>query len=125
MITDPNVTYRVKLREPNGRLHMVVHQAEVKYYDFGRWQVKRDRSKSWYLVDPANLNCWGLCDCPDHRTRIAPKLRAAEVPEKPFCVHIRLLRKLMKDDLLAETLQAINAMRQNDKQPGPTQGQEG
>ena len=31
----------------------------------------------------------------------------------------------MKEDLLGETLDAINHARQNDKQPGPTQGQEG
>lgn len=125
MITDPNVIYTVKLREPNGRLHMVTHQAEVKYYDFGRWQVRRQGSKSWYMVDPASMNKWGLCDCPHHRTRIYPKVRSKEKPPEPYCVHIRLLRKLMKDDLLNETLDAINLMRQNDKQPGPTQGQEG
>ena len=88
MLTEPGVIYQVTLREPK-RNYWTIHRGQVKYYDFGRWQVRREGSRNWYLVDPAAIGKWGLCDWPHHRmrafTRRSGQRRRPQSPTVSIC----------------------------------------
>jgi len=66
----------------------------------GRYHVQATSLSGQYIVDLADWDFLGSCNCHDHAIRIAPFLSRGETPERTECKHL----KAVKDQYLSECL---------------------
>lgn len=99
-------------------------EGEVEWKgDRGAFKVRRKGKKEWHHVDLVPFNGKGSCDCADWRTRIGPKLKRGEKPEKPCCVHIEMAALRVAIGSYRAVIGSWIGINGPESAPGPTQNQ--